>query len=76
MVFLGRKVETALGVEGFAILVVATNLACGIATSIALFVLFMFIVVIVMLNVLIAIVSDSYDCAMTRGERYPPSRPA
>jgi len=38
------------------------------ALSVFLFILFMFFVVIVMLNVLIAVVSDSYDLAMTRAE--------
>jgi len=36
--------------------------------SLVLFVAFMFFVVIVMLNTLIAVVSDSYDLAMTRAE--------
>ena len=39
------------------------------ACSVALFVIFMFFVVVVMLNVLIAIVSDSYDFALTRAEK-------
>lgn len=39
------------------------------ACSIVLFMLFMFFVVVVMLNVLIAIVSDSYDFALTRSEK-------
>jgi len=39
------------------------------ACSVILFILFMFFVVVVMLNVLIAIVSDSYDFALTRSEK-------
>jgi hypothetical protein len=43
------------------------NTSVGLtAYSITLFMFFMFFVVIVMLNVLIAVVSDSYDYAMTR----------
>jgi hypothetical protein len=39
------------------------------ACSVLLFLVFMFFVVVVMLNVLIAIVSDSYDYALTRSEK-------
>jgi len=39
------------------------------ALSVALFFIFMFFVVIVMLNVLIAVVSDSYDFAMTKAKQ-------